>query len=109
MRNSSNTYRKTWSENFIHHFGMGFNQFLFILLGIGLVLLSIFLLAPINMTLILIGSIIFAVYFLTIILIFNVANTIFTTALYEYADHGKNRSGFSKSLLSGAFKAKAAN
>lgn len=43
-------------------------------------------------------------YFIIVMLVFSVANTVFNTALYVYADTGKIPEGYSQEILSIAFK-----
>ena len=46
------------------------------------------------------------VYMMAVILVFNVANTVFNTALYVYADKGRAPTGFSPEVMRGAFQHK---
>ena len=44
------------------------------------------------------------IYVLGVVLVFNVASSIFNTALYVYADTGKIPKGYGKEILHDAFK-----
>ncbi len=63
-----------------------------------------FILAGLGPIGIIITIVIAVLYFLGVILVFNVANTIFNTALYVYADTGKIPEGFGQEIMQNAFK-----
>lgn len=106
IKKSAQTLRKTWGESLIRHFGLGLVQMAFIiagiLAGIALVFLSIAL-GPVALAVVIV---LLVLYFLAVILIFAVANTVFNTALFVYADKGKIPRGFSADVVKGAFRAR---
>jgi len=46
----------------------------------------------------------FVLYFLALVLVFQVAHTVFNTALYVYANAGGAPGGFDEDVLQGAFR-----
>ncbi len=106
IKKSVDTLKKTWGESIVRHYGLGFIQFLFFLLGAGIGTGVYFLTQSLGFTGIIITVVIAAVYFLLLILIFNVANSVYNTALFVYADTGSIPEGFNKELMSKAYKQK---
>lgn len=102
IKRSAQTFKRTWGESLIRHFGLGAIQFLFLLLGfiVGVVLFR--LLVPLGGTGIVVAVSVTVVYFLTVILVFSVANNVFNTALYAYAN-GAAPTAFDRQTLEGAF------
>jgi hypothetical protein len=81
-------------------------QFLFFLPGIIEAFILFFGLAGLGTIGIIITVVIALLYFLGVRLVFNVANTIFYTALYVYADTGKIPEGYSQETMQNAFRPK---
>ena len=81
-------------------------EFLFFLLGIIVTFILFFALAGLGPVGIIITIVIAVLYFLGVILVFNVANTIFNTALYVYADTGRIPEGYSQETMQNAFRPK---
>ncbi len=106
IKKSVDTLGKTWGESIVRHFGMGFIQFLFFLLGAGIGVGVYFLTQSLGLTGIIITVAVVFVYFLLLSLIFNVANSVYNTALFVYADTGSIPEGYNKELMSNAFKQK---
>ncbi len=104
IKKSVQTLKRTWGESLIRYFGLGLIQFLFFLLGIIVTVTLLFVLAGVGPIGIIITIAIAGLYFLGVILVFNVANTIFNTALYVYADSGKIPEGYNKEIMQNAFK-----
>lgn len=104
IKQSIKTLKTTWGESLIRYFGLGTIEFLFFLLGIIVTFILFFALAGLGPVGIIITIVIAVLYFLGVILVFNVANTIFNTALYVYADTGKIPEGFSQEIMQNAFK-----
>lgn len=104
IKKSAEVLRKTWGESLIRHYGLGIIEFVFVLagiiLGFGGVLASI----PFGAIPIILSVSIALIYILIVILVFNVANAVFNTALYVYADSGKIPSGYNEEVLSTAFR-----
>ena len=106
IKKSVDTLGKTWGESIVRHFGMGFIQFLFFLLGAGIGAGLYFITSSLGVTGIIITVAVVFVYFLILSLVFNVANSVYNTALFVYADTGKIPTGYNQNLMSNAFKTK---
>ena len=104
IKRSIKTLKATWGESLIRYFGLGMIEFLFFLSGIIVTFILFFVLAGLGTPGIIVTIVIAVLYFLGVILVFNVANTIFNTALYVYADTGKIPEGFSQEIMQNAFK-----
>jgi hypothetical protein len=104
IKKSVETLKRTWGESLIRYFGLGLIQFLFFLLGIIAMFLLLFLLGGLGPLGIITAIAIAVLYFLGVILVFNVANTVFNTALYVYADTGKIPEGYRRETLQNAFR-----
>lgn len=104
IKKSIGTLKKTWGESLIRHFGLGSIQFIFFFIGIIGTIILFYVLAGLGPIGIIIAIAIAVLYFLGLILVFNVANTIFNTALYVYADTGKIPEGYSQEIMQNAFK-----
>lgn len=104
IKRSIKTLKATWGESLIRYFGLGMIEFLFFLSGIIVMFILFFVLAGLGTPGIIVTIVIAVLYFLGVILVFNVANTIFNTALYVYADTGKIPEGFSQEIMQNAFK-----
>lgn len=104
IKQSIKTLKRTWGESLIRYFGLGTIEFLFFLLGIIVTFILFFVLAGLGPIGIIITIVTAVLYFLGVILVFNVANTIFNTALYVYADTGKIPEGYSQEIMQNAFK-----
>ncbi|MFC1752585.1 DUF6159 family protein [Thermoproteota archaeon] len=103
IKKSLHTLRHTWGESLIRYYGLGMVQLLFIILGVIIAVPLIFVLAAIGPMGIVVGVGIAVLYFLIVILVFSVANTVFNTALYVYADTGRIPEGFNPEVMKGAF------
>lgn len=104
IKSSVQTLRKTWGESLIRYFGLGLMEFLFIASGIVVAVMLFILLSGLGIFAIVAVLIMAILYLLGVILVFNVANSIFNTALYVYADTGKIPKGYSKEIMHDAFK-----
>jgi hypothetical protein len=100
IKKSVAVLKKTWGESLIRHYGLGFMQFLFILLGI-FVFGALLVVSGGGNIAIAIG-VVAVIYFIALFAVFSLANTIFNTALYVYADTGEVPSGFSREIIAGA-------
>ena len=107
IQKSVEVIKKTWGENLISHYGMGLMQFLVILGIIGLSSLLAMVLPMGSGTFFAIGFGVVGVLFMS--LVFNVAKTVFQTALYVYANTGQEPELFDAQTLSGAFRPKNAS
>ena len=107
IKKSVDTLGKTWGESIVRHFGLGLIQFLFFLLGAAIGTGIGFLIIPsMGVTGIIITVAVVFIYFLLLSLIFNVANSVYNTALFVYADTGRIPEGYNQELMSNAFKQK---
>ncbi|MEM2138794.1 MAG: DUF6159 family protein, partial [Candidatus Woesearchaeota archaeon] len=102
IKNSVHAIKKTWGESLIRHYGLGFAEMIFVLLGLVILIPGIFLL-NIMWQLSLGLIILFVIYEVIVFLVFSAANTIFNTALYMYAK-GNNVKLFGEETLKHAFK-----
>jgi len=101
---SVRTLKKTWGESLIRYYGLGFVQFFFLIIGVA-VTIGLFLLTyQWGKWAVVLTILLAAVYFIGVILLFNVANQIFNTALYIYADTGKVPLDFDTEHLENAFR-----
>lgn len=106
IKKSSEMIKKTWGENLVAHYGMGFIQFL---VGFVLILISIGLAMAIPSetgTIFALAFAVISIIFMT--LVFNVAKMVFQTALYVYASTGTEPEMFEGESLSSAFGRKNA-
>ena len=104
VRRSKDILKKTWGESLARAFGLGIIQFLCILAVIGITL-GLLTLAPKGLGTFLVVAL-GGLSSLCIILVFNVANTVFNTALYVYASTGAGPAAFDAQSLVSAFKTK---
>ena len=104
VRRSKDILKKTWGESLARAFGLGIIQFLCILAVIGITL-GLLTLAPKGLGTFLVVAL-GGLSSLCIILVFNVANTVFNTALYVYASTGAEPAVFDEQILVSAFKTK---
>jgi hypothetical protein len=104
IQKSVKTLKRTWGESLVRYYGMGFAQFILLIIGfiIGIPLAILAAQAAPLLGFLLIGVLI--AYLIVIVLLFSVANTIFNTSLYVYADTGKLPTGYDKGLLDNAFQ-----
>lgn len=104
LKSSVATLRRTWGESLVRHFGLGAVQFVLLALGAGVAYGLFTLLGGLGTPVLLaIGGLV-AVYALAVILVFNVAHSVFGTALYAYANQRPLPAGFDEATLRGAFR-----
>lgn len=105
IKDSVIALKKTWGELLIKSIGIGIVQSLFVGLGllimIPLVVIGIFSGSPI---LVLIGVVLFILYIIPVSLFFSVANQIFNTALYVYAQRKVVVGPYTKEMMVNAFQ-----
>ena len=105
IKDSVQTLKQTWGENLVRYYGMGLAGFVcmlpgFLLVIVGFVLLNVS--APLGMIVVGLGFLVI----LVVSVIFNMANTVYKTALYAWASgatQGQAPQGFDPSVLQGAF------
>jgi len=106
LKNSGSAIKKTWGESLVRVYGLGFIQGLMFLLGI-LVFGGIGYLLRSADVMVLVGlGFIGFIYLLGVFLVFNVANTVYNTALFVYANTGKIPEGFTSEVISHAYQKK---
>ncbi len=108
IKRSAETLKKTWGENLFRYFGLGLAQLIFVVLGLIGVFILFFALAGLGAAGMLAAIVIAILYFVAVGLIFSAANTIFSTALYAYADTGKLPEGYSEEIVKNAFRSRPA-
>ena len=106
IKRSTEVIKKTWGESLIRHYGLGLIQFvcLFVVIGSTIGLMTI---VP-SGTMITIVFCAGALAVLITCLVFNVANTVFNTALYVFATTGEEPREFAGGPLESAFLLKDA-
>ena len=105
FKQSITKLKGTWGENLIRFYGLGIAQFVFIVLGI---LLGVALVAfPSPSTTITLGLFfLLVIYFILVILFFSLLNSIYSTALYYFAEKGTIPTGFNEEVLRNSFSRK---
>ncbi len=103
IKKSFEVLKKTWGESLIRYYGLGLAELVFIVAGIIGGFLLFFVAASIDGAAIVVVVILVVLYFLSVILVFSIANSIFNTALYEYASSGKIPKGYSADAMKQAF------
>ncbi|MBI2675211.1 MAG: hypothetical protein HYX24_02035 [Candidatus Aenigmarchaeota archaeon] len=104
IKRSAETLKKTWGENLFRYFGLGLAQLVFVVLGLIGAFILFFALGGLGAAGMIAAIAIAILYFLAVGLIFSAANTIFSTALYAYADTGKLPEGYSEEIVKNAFR-----
>jgi hypothetical protein len=99
LRHASRALRKTWGEGLVLQVGLGAMQVVFVILGIaGFV--GLLQVGGGASFWVLLGAA--AVYFVVVGAVFNLAATIYGTALFMYADSGELPPGYEGDVLTGA-------
>lgn len=106
IKESAYTIKNTWGESLIRHFGLGLMQFVFIAIGAIISIGIGFLLNLLTEYGIVIALAIAIIYIALTALVFTIANTVFNTALYVYAQTGRVPSDFNENVLRNAFEKK---
>ena len=107
IKKSVAVLKKTWGESLIRYYGLGLVQLLFIVIGIILFIPLFIVLSAAGIFGVIVAIIIGILYLLIVMLVFGIANQIFNTALFVYADSGKIPSGYNKEIMENAFHKKA--
>lgn len=106
IKKSTQTLKTTWGESLIRNFGLGIMQVMFFILGI-IVFVGLFaLVSSLGGYAILAIFILALIYFVMLFLIFGVANSVYNTALFVYADKGIIPNGFTDDVMQNAFSRK---
>ncbi|MBW6518649.1 MAG: hypothetical protein K0A89_09145 [ANME-2 cluster archaeon] len=104
IRKSVETLKKTWGESLVRYYGLGFIQAILLILGIFGGILLFFAAQSLGMYAMLGMVGIIVLYIILVMLVFNVANAVFNTALYVYADTGSIPAGYSQEIMQNAFR-----
>lgn len=105
IKKSVETLKKTWGESLVRYYGLGFIQAIFLILGIFGGILLLFVAQSLGLYALLLGMIgIIVLYIILVMLVFNVANAVFNTALYIYADTGSIPAGYNQEIMQNAFR-----
>lgn len=105
IKKSISVLKKTWGESLVRYLGLGMVQGLvtflvlipIIILSIGFFVTGAFIAVAV--------MILLAIIWVTMVtMVFNIANSIFNTALYEYASSGNVPGGYTKDMMEHAFK-----
>lgn len=104
LKSSVTTLRRTWGESLVRHFGLGVVQFVLLALGAAVAYGLVTLLGGLGAA----GAVVVVglavAYGLAVILVFNVANSVFGTALYAYANGRPLPGEFDEATLRDAFR-----
>ena len=104
IKQSIATLKKTWGESLIRYYGFGLLEFVLLFLGVIFFGVPAFLVMVLGLGfLALLLFVVGIVYLTLVILFFSVANSIFNTALYTYAETGKVPGGYPREVLVNAF------
>lgn len=109
IKQSVGVLRKTWGESLIRYVGLGMIQGLITILGGALLLFLAFISFTISITLGIIMLVVFVLFLVVVSLVFQIANDVFNTALFEFAQTGKVPSGYDQKSLQDAFAQDTSN
>jgi hypothetical protein len=105
IKKSSQVIKKTWGESLIKAIGLGLVQFfVFVIIVLISAAFTYSLAMAFDTIGMLVGISVGVLLLLLAGLVFNVASTIFNTALYVYANNNLVASGFSEEVVRGAFR-----
>jgi len=107
IRRSGALFRKTWGENVVGQFSMGFFFFLLSIPGIIAIVVGILSMMGGSFPLMLIFFGAGVLYLVMLTIVSSSLNVIFTTALYNYASKGVVPQGFSEQAIKGAWKTRS--
>lgn len=104
IKESAQTLKKTWGESLIRHFGLGMIMSVVIILEVVFGFIFVLLATTLGTVMILITSLIVVCLIVLTVLVFGIANQIYNTALYVYAETGEIPQGFNQEVLAHAFE-----
>jgi len=104
IKASTRTIKETWGESLVRHYGLGMMQFLFLLLGVLLVMGLFATIGKNGGTGGVIALVLGISYFIAVVLVFSAANMVFNTILYAYADGNTIPAEVDTRLMDGAFR-----
>ena len=106
IKRSSSTLKQTWGESLARHFGLGLMQFLVSLPG-WLGFFAAFAAGGTSVGLAIFLFCLCVAYLIFVTLVFQVANSVFNTALFHYARSGQPAGAYDPQLLRSAIGATA--
>ena len=106
IKKSVDTLKKTWGESLVRIYGLGIIEIILIVLGVVVGLIMLFTIGMISAYMSIAVVAVTAIYILFVIILFSVANSIFNTALFYYAEKGKVPQGYSEDIMQGTFAKK---
>lgn len=105
IKMSIQSLKKTWGESLVRYYGLGIIELVLIVAGVILGIVFALLTTSIP-ALFYTVIIIFSIYIIAVLMFFSVANTIFNTALFVYADTGRVPKAYDTEIVQEAFKKK---
>jgi hypothetical protein len=105
IKRSVHAIKHTWGESLIRYYGLGLIELIMIVGGVILGIIFAIMTSSIPVLFFIVIAI-FAIYLVAVVVFFNVANTIFNTALYVYADTGKVPKVYDAEVIANAFQKK---
>ena len=103
IKRSVAAIKKTWGESLVRHYGFGMVQALFVIAGIVATLVLAYVGAMAHPILGLFLAGLGVLYLIAVVVVFSLANSIFNTALFVYAETGKVPGAFEQEMLANAF------
>ncbi|MFT7625685.1 MAG: hypothetical protein ACI9WU_004876 [Myxococcota bacterium] len=104
IKRSAETLKSTWGESLIRHYGLGLMQFLAFIAAAGIGWLLFATVGQLGTAGVVISAIVTLILILGVVMTFNVASTVFNTALFAYAQGNTLPGTFDEDTLSHAFK-----
>ncbi len=104
IKKSVKTLRATWGESIIRWIGLGIVQFVCTLAGIIITLLFAFAVSGMGTPAVLAVIGLGIIYVVLVSLVFGIANMVYNTALFVYADTGRVPGSFTKDVVENAFR-----
>jgi len=105
IKKSTQALKHTWGESLIRYYGLGLVEIILLVIGVIVGIVLAVLTSQIT-ALFYTVIIISLIYIVAVIVFFNLANTIFNTALYVYADTGKLPKAYDAEVIQNAFAKK---
>ena len=103
IKESAQKFKHTWGENIVAMVGFGAVQTLLIFAGAIVFILLFILAAPLGTAWMIAIIALGLLYVVSIVVFFSLANAVFQTALYEYAQSGKVPSAYPDAFVKDAF------
>jgi hypothetical protein len=104
IKDSVITLKKTWGESLVRYIGLGMIQFIAVIVGLLVGVILMYIGFMINIIAGLIFLFLTVLYIVGTAIFFNIANQVFNTALFIYANTGKVPQGYSQEQMREVFK-----